>query len=154
MLQTMLYLANQQSANHTLNDLYNLPPGLTPGGGLYFIQSSWNVKARQPSGPYFVIKIIRFKFWELPRTFCGICCWGQPSAKSWVTISLGESEVICTYCLIRFSHAIPAAVVVHNNTTLNHDLRLEEARAIRMDNSIKGQRQSGGDSRCAKPSAN
>lgn len=36
MLQTMLYLANQQSANHTLNDLYNLPPGLTPGGGLYF----------------------------------------------------------------------------------------------------------------------
>lgn len=31
MLQTMLYLANQQS-NNTLTELYNLPPGITPGG--------------------------------------------------------------------------------------------------------------------------
>lgn len=31
MLQTMLYLANQQS-NYSLNELYNLPPGVTPAG--------------------------------------------------------------------------------------------------------------------------
>lgn len=33
MLQTMLYLANQQH-NYTLHELYNLPPGVGPAGEL------------------------------------------------------------------------------------------------------------------------
>lgn len=37
MLQTMLYLANQQS-NYSLQELYNLPPGVTPAGKGFLIE--------------------------------------------------------------------------------------------------------------------
>lgn len=41
MLQTMLYLANQQS-NYSLQELYNLPPGVTPAGkGFWIEKDEW-----------------------------------------------------------------------------------------------------------------
>lgn len=39
MLQTMLYLANQQS-NYSLQELYNLPPGVTPAGKRIALKNS------------------------------------------------------------------------------------------------------------------